>query len=81
MNRAGRRLGLRSLAFPLPAEVTYGGEGFLVEATMDFFQIQLDPGGSRAQTQVCASLPNYRLVSHFKFLIVGPDQTMVTKRL
>ena len=23
---------------------------------------------------------NYRLVTHFKFLIVGPDQKMVTKR-
>ncbi len=27
--------------------------------------------------QDCA---NYRLVIHFKFLIVGPDQKMVTKR-
>ncbi len=26
------------------------------------------------------SLANYRLVTHFKFLSVGPDQNMVTER-
>jgi hypothetical protein len=26
------------------------------------------------------SAANYRLVTHFKFSIVGPDQNMVTKR-
>jgi hypothetical protein len=27
-----------------------------------------------------AHLTNYRLVLHFKFLLVGPDQKLVTKR-
>ncbi len=34
----------------------------------------------RQKIKVFATLPNYRLVTHFNFFIVGPDKIMDTKR-
>jgi hypothetical protein len=51
---------------------------------LQFWGIEAAKTGAKASSKRLfvkqPTFSNYRLVTHFNFLIVGPDQNMVTKR-